>query len=150
MQTTSNRQREKNAIERILGNLALRERLIDDQAEELFSWAFAQIETFVAILESIPDEDAHPAIEKFTNRVILVIRCFNLLLYQLDNEIRDDDSEAACDDFTREVAIFKYQDEQAILLLQTAVNYPADWSTDSAFQFLFSFLDLGDLETVKK
>lgn len=146
MEITSSHQREKNGAERIVGNPALRENLDDDQAEKLFDWAFNHIEDVVAKFETIPDGDANPAIEKFVDRIVLLMRCMNLLTFQLDHVIRDDTTQPAVDDFLGEVTQFKDQDEQAVMLLQAAVNYPADWSTESAFDFLFSFLDFGETE----
>jgi len=146
MQITSSHQRGKCGAERIAGNPALREFLDDDQAEKLFGWGFGQLETFVATLEAVPDGDAHPAIEKFADRIVLLMRCLNLLTFQLDHEIRDDTTQPAVDDFLAGAARFKDQNEQAVMLLQTAVNYPADWSAESAFDFLFSFLDDGETD----
>ncbi len=121
MQNTSSYQREKNGAERIVGNPALREFLDDEQAEQLFSWGFNRIEHFVKQFDAIPDVEADPAIDKFLTHVMLIMRSLNLLTFQLDHEIRDDTTQPAVDDFLAEAAWFKDQDEQAVMLLQTAV-----------------------------
>ncbi|MFK7802750.1 MAG: hypothetical protein AB8G95_14030 [Anaerolineae bacterium] len=146
MQITSNQQREKNGAERILGNPALRKHLDDEQTEKLFQWGFGQIEEIVTKLEAVPDADANPTIDKFVDRIILLMRCLNLLTLQLDHEVRDETTQPAVDDFLQAAAEFKDQDEQAVMLLQTAISHPADWSAESAFDFLFSFLDGGETE----
>lgn len=147
MQITPNHQRAKNGVERILGNPALRDCLDDSQAEKLYQWAFDRIEVFVSTFESDEsesDEMADGALEIFIDRLISLLHSLNLLVYQFDNKVRDDDSQAACETFLRESAVFQHQSEEAVMLLQTAVTYPADWSADSAFDFLFSFLDFGE------
>ena len=144
MQISSIRQRAKSISERILGNSALREHLEDDHAEIIFRWSFNHVEAYLLTVENIPDEDVQPAIDKFVERLVRLLRCVNLLVYQLDQEIRDDSSQQACDDFLQEAANYGSLDEQAVLLLQTAITFPADWSADSAFDFLYSFLEPGE------
>lgn len=144
MQISSTRQRAKTVSERILGNPTVREHLDDDHAEIIFRWSFDRAEEYLSTLDHIPDEDAQPAIEKFGGRLVRLLRCMNLLVYQLDHELRDEYSQPACEDFLQEAANFGSFDEQAVMLLQTAITYPADWSAKSAFDFLYSFLEPGE------
>ena len=124
-----------------MGNSTLREHLNDGHAETVFQWSFDRSEEYLRKLEHIPDEDAQPAIEKFRDRLARLLRCMNLLVHQLDHELRDESTQQACDDFLQEAAVFGSLDEQAVMLLQTAISYPADWSAESAFDFLYSFLE---------
>lgn len=141
MQITSIDQRLKNISEQIFGNPTLREHLNDDQADLLFKWGIDRAEAFLRTLTSVSDQDAQSVIEKLTESLLRLFRCLNQLVYQLDHEIRDELSPVICDGFLQEADSLADLDEQAVMLLQTAVSHPADWSAESAFDFLYAILD---------
>lgn len=74
------RQRLRRYFEPILDDHQWRENLVDSQAEKLLAWGLTQVEQTAVSTQHLPDEDAHPLLEKDSTAVHLIMAGVNDLI----------------------------------------------------------------------
>lgn len=70
----------RRCVEPILDDPRWRSNLVDAQAEQLLAWGMAQLEDTAVRSQHLPDEDAHPLLEKDGTAVHLIMVGVNNLI----------------------------------------------------------------------
>lgn len=80
------RSRLRKAAEQLYEDSRLRDSLTDDEAQELLSWAYKQLEQVVDSTEAMPEEEATPIVEGQRETVKQVVQRVNAIMEAFSRE----------------------------------------------------------------
>ena len=139
----------RKAAEQLYGDSRLRDALTDEEAQQLLSWAYRQLQRTVEETQEMGEEEAMPIVEGKSAAVKDVVRRVNTIMAQFSQEAEADASQASFAD------ILHHFEERALRAddapegemapaPELPHTEPAELDRDELFQHLMNLVTVED------